>query len=395
MYSSSKKLKMTPMNALTELIIEEIRTKGPITFADFMERALYHPAYGYYTSGKLRIGRAGDYYTSPYVHSAFGEVLARFILKGLSVINGSDHQIVELGAGKGLLASDILDSIKKGSPEIYDGIKYYIIERSPTAQSESREALANHSGKVSYLSSLSELGSESFEGVVISNELVDSFPFHRAVWTEGELREIYVSLKDDQFTEVLDKPSTSALEEYFKPYEIEFTEGREVEINLSAGEWIRKLGQIIRRGFLLTVDYGYLAPELFSPQRIKGTYKCIHRHSINENPYINIGEQDITAHVDFSNLIRAGELSELRKVKYTTQGQFLIDWGILDIMEKNSEKPDSRGFVGEKRNAAIKSLFLPGSMGHSFKVLLQQKNLNGACSDFYPESPLKVSFGIL
>lgn len=383
------------MNPLTELIKAEIRRDGPLTFADFMELALYHPGYGYYTSGKPRIGKAGDYYTSPYVHSAFGEVLALFISKSLRAIKSSGHQIIELGAGKGLLASDILNSIKNDSPEIYDGIKYYIIERNPSVEIEAGEVLRDHPGKISYLPSLAEFDRESFDGVVISNELVDSFPFHRAVWIEGELREIYVSLKDDQFTEVSDKTSTSALEEYFKQYETHFVEGQELEINLRAGEWIQELGQILNRGFVLTVDYGYLAPELFSPERMRGTYKCIHKHSINENPYINIGEQDITAHVDFSNLIRAGESAGLRKVTYTTQGQFLIDWGILDIMEKNSEPPGTPGFREEKKNAAIKNLFLPGSMGHSFKVLLQEKNLEELSTDFYPESPLKVSFGIL
>ncbi len=382
------------MNPLAELIKSEIRKSGPITFADFMELALYHPGYGYYTSGKTRIGKEGDYYTSPYVHSAFGEVLARFISKALGLMGNSDYKIVELGAGKGLLASDILDSIKNESPETYDRIIYYIIERSRSAQTEAGEALKNHSGKIRFLSSLSELEKESLDGVVISNELVDSFPFHRAVWSGGKLREIYVVLKDNEFTEVTDEPATAELEEYFKSYELHFLEDQEVEINLLAGKWLREVGQILNKGFVLTVDYGYLAPELFSPERMKGTYKCIHRHSINENPYVNVGEQDITAHVDFSNLIRAGESAGLTKVKYTTQGQFLIDWGILDIMERNSEQLHSPEFGDEKKNAAIKNLFLPGSMGHSFKILLQQKNLEGASENFYPESPLKISFGI-
>ena len=127
---------------------------------------------------------------------------------------------------------------------------------------------------------------------------------------------------------------------------------------------------------------------------MRGTYKCIHRHRINETPYINIGEQDITSHVDFSNLIRVGNSVGLNEIKYTTQGQFLIDWGILEMMENETNFPGITDFGEEKNLAAIKSLFLPGQMGHSFKVLLQKKNLDLVKEDFYPESPLKISFGV-
>ncbi|KAB2834514.1 MAG: hypothetical protein F9K51_01735, partial [Candidatus Dadabacteria bacterium] len=126
------------------------------------------------------------------------------------------------------------------------------------------------------------------------------------------------------------------------------------------------------------------------PERLKGTYKCMYMHNIHDGPYVNIGRQDITAHVDFSNLVRSGEALGLGTVKYTTQGQFLIDWGVLDIMEKESGNTDA---PGQGRNKAIKNLFLPGSMGSSFKVLLQSKNINA--EGFYPESPFKLSFGII
>ncbi len=354
-----------------------------------MEHALYHPELGYYTSGKTRIGKGGDYYTSPCVTSEFGEVLAGFIAKAGTFIDGNGLKVVEFGAARGLLASDILDAIKRGSPELYDEITYYVIEKSARNLEQAEEALENHIARIKFLSSISEIDPEGADGVILSNELVDAFPFHRAKFAGGALREIFVSLKDGEFAEVLDEPSAKELDEYFDGYGLHFREGQEVEINLNAGRWLGQAQKIIGKGFILTIDYGYLAPELYSPERMKGTFKCLHKHTTNENPYVNIGEQDITAHVDFSNLIRAGETFGLKKLKYTTQGQFLIDWGILDIMMREP------GNLEDNKNMTIKNLFLPGSMGNSFKILLQKKNVDETDEGLYPESPLKLSFGIV
>ncbi len=382
------------MNPLPEIIKSEIKRKGRINFAAFMELALYHPEYGYYTSGKERIGREGDFYTSPFVHAAYGQVLARFIEKASELIEDSENNIIEMGAGKCLLASDILDSMQRGDPELYDRTTYYIVERGLHSLRLAVSVLKNHVGKIRFLPSLDDLGRGGINGIVISNELVDSFPFHRLRWTRGRLREIYVTLEDGKFAEITGDPCTNELEKYFNSSEVDVKEGQEVEVNLLAGEWMKRLGRIINSGFVITIDYGYLAPELFSPERMSGTYKCIHKHTINETPYINIGEQDITSHVDFSNLIREGKSAGLEEVRYTTQGQFLIDWGILDIMENDSYFPEITGLSTEKSRAAIKSLFLPGQMGHIFKVLIQKKNLDLDNEGFYPESPLKISFGI-
>ena len=377
------------MNTLTEFIKSEIRAKGRITFSEFMEHALYHPELGYYTSGKTRIGKRGDYYTSPCIASEFGEVLAGFIAKAGPLIDGDGLKIVEFGAARGLLASDILDAIKRGSPELYSEITYYVIEKSARNLKQAEETIKNHIARIKFLSSISEIDSQGADGVILSNELVDAFPFHRAKFAGGALREIFVSLKDGEFAETLDEPSAKELDEYFDGYGLHFREGQEVEINLNAARWLGQAQNILRKGFILTIDYGYLASELYSPERMKGTFKCLHKHTTNENPYVNIGEQDITAHVDFSNLIRAGETFGLKKVKYTTQGQFLIDWGILDIMMREPGK------LEDNKNMAIKNLFLPGSMGNSFKILLQKKNIDETDESLYPESPLKVSFGIV
>lgn len=380
------------MNQLTKIIKSLIHKSGPITFDKFMGIALYHPEHGYYTSGKAKIGKSGDYYTSPCVHPAFGEILSRFICLAYEAVNSPDFTVVEMGAGKGFLALDVLDSLKRNNPELYDTLRYSIIELSPNLREEGKIILKEHMHKIKWVVSLSDLEPESISGVFISNELVDSFPFHRAKFKNGELLEIFVTLEDEEFVQILDKPSGSVLKEYFEGYNLEFENEQEVEINLYAKKWLSEIARAFAKGFVLTIDYGYLASELFNPSRMKGTFMCFHEHTANENPYVNIGEQDITAHVDFSNLIRVGESIELNAVKYTTQGQFLIDLGVLDIAERYSGEEKSSDISYQKNRMAIKNLFLPELMGDKFKVLIQEKNLGYGARTFYPQSPFRISF---
>lgn len=377
------------MNALSEIIKAEIRKKDRLTFAEYMDLALYHPELGYYTSGEARIGKHGDYYTSPSVDPAFGEVLAGFVSKSACLTGGERFLIIEFGGGKGALASDILSSLERHHPELYDKAEYLIMEKRETALSGTDNPPVKHAPKIRFAARAADFDPGGAYGVILSNELVDALPFHRVVFSGGSMKEIYVTLRNGEFTEIHDEPSTEELPQYFDGYGISFHEGQEAEVNLNAAGWIAGAGRMLKKGLILTIDYGLLAPALYSPERMKGTYKCMHMHTLNEKPYINIGGQDITAHVDFSNLIRSGEALGMRTVKYTTQGQFLIDWGVLDIMASEPEYADAPGHI---RNRSIKNLFLPGSMGSSFKVLLQSKNIEA--EGFYPVSPFKLSFGI-
>jgi SAM-dependent MidA family methyltransferase len=380
------------MNELIQIIKDRIKMSGPITFAKFMQLALYHQGYGYYSSDRTRIGKEGDYYTSPCVHPAFGEIIGRFIYKVYKTLDIQEFTIVEMGAGKGYLALDVLDSIKRDQPEFYSNLNYLIVEISPTLVEDEKSILKDHIRKIKFLSSISEIEDEEVAGVFISNELLDSFPFHRLKYTKNGFQEIYVGLRNDQFTEILDSLSIIELKNYIDRYDIEFREGQEVEINLNAGKWLSDVSRVITRGFVLTIDYGFLAPELFNPTRMTGTFKCLYKHSANDDPLTHIGVQDITAHVDFSNLIRVGESVGLNTFKYITQGQFLIDWGILDIVERYSSKDKSSKTSEQKHILAIKNLFLPELMGDKFKVLIQEKNLGDKLKPFYPESPFKMSF---
>ena len=381
------------MSALTEIIKNEIADKGPITFERFMELALYHPDYGYYTSGGVRIGKDRDYYTSPCVHPAFGETIARFLVKAAETLGGGVFTVVEPGAGRGLLASDILGSLRENAPELYSRMSYVLIERSPAVIREAEALLGEHGGRVRFTESLDSLGAESATGVVLSNELMDALPFRRARFEGGRLREILVTLEDGRLIETMDEQPVPEIEECFA-WKDDFVEGQEVEVNLGSAEYMKGIARVLKKGFALTIDYGYLREELLSPDRMKGTYKCIYRHTVSEEPYARIGEQDITAHVDFSLLTHAGEEAGLSEVRYTTQGQFLIDWGVLEILERESTAKKEEELREVKALSAIKSLFLPGSMGHSFRVLLQAKGIGSELEEFYPESPLTISFGV-
>lgn len=373
------------MNNLTEIIYSKIDEQGPITFAEFMELALYHPAYGYYTSGESNIGKDGDFYTSPHVHKAFGAVLAKFIAKTFELIDSKRFTVIEPGAGKGYLALDILNHLKGSYPDIYSQTTYYIIDKNLADHIEVKSFFRNHTDRVKIFTSLEEIVSHEICGVVLSNELFDALPFHRLKIIDGKLTEIYITLKDGELSEMFRNPSSEEIVEYFNKVESRFEEGQEFEINLGVKNFFCTIDNILNEGIILTVDYGYLAQELFDSLRMKGTYKCLYKHDINENPYTNIGNQDITAHVDFSNMIRTGEALNINKVKYTTQGQFLLDWGILEIAEAESEKGIQ----------SIKNLFLPELMGDKFKVLIQEKNLHQKIGTFYPESPFKISFNVL
>ncbi len=372
------------MNKLTELIKSQIRNKGPITFAEFMDLALYYPNLGYYNNRKANIGKEGDFYTSPHVNSAFGRTLGKFILKSFEYLDADNPVIIELGAGKGYLALDILNQIKSMSDSDYERTTYYIVEKSNNSENYIKELLSKHRQKIKRISELDELLENKLHGVVVSNELFDALPFHRLKFIDGEVAEIYLGLEDDGFVETTGLPSGKEIMNYIDGERIDFSDGQEFEINLNTAKVLREIDQALNSGIILSIDYGYLAPELFNPERIKGTYKCLYKHIINEQPYTNIGEQDITAHVDFSNLIEVGKTLGINTVHYTTQGQFLVDWGILDFVNNGNEKEIQ----------AIKNLFLPELMGDKFKVLIQSK-INRDIEDFYPESPFKISFNIL
>ncbi len=365
-------------NLLQNIILARIRERGKITFAEFMAACLYEPGLGYYTSPGKKVGAEGDFYTSSNVHQVFGRLLAREIRCMWHNMGEPDlFEIVEAGAGNGRLAADVLDTLAEIDCRFYDAVTFRLIEAEPTLKELQREMLVAHRAKIAWSepADLAE-GRLAFSGCLYSNELIDSFPVHLVEMTGAGLREVYVTAKGDEFGEFLDLPSTPELEEYLSRLGIVLLEGQRAEINLAARSWLKSVVRAMTRGFVVTIDYGYHAAELYAPVRKNGTLLCYYRHTIEENPYVRVGLQDMTSHIDFTTLCKDGEQLGLNKVWFGEQYRFLLGAGMLEelmAMEARAASDEER----LKHRLALKKLILPdGGMGDTFKVLIQSKGVD-------------------
>jgi SAM-dependent MidA family methyltransferase len=371
-------------------IVTEIHASGPVTFARFMELALYHPEFGYYTRegeeicedkiGEDRIGWQGDYYTSSDVHPALAHALARQVRQVDDLLGRPDpFTVVEMGAGKGLLARDFLASSEKESASFFTRLRYVLVERSPAMQASQRTHLApwmRSQGRVSWLDSLEEFEPGSVTGVMLSNELVDAFPVHRIVIEGGEPKEIFVDYQEGRFCERLQPLSTRALSAYLQRLaqrEITLQEGYRAEINLEALAWMTQVARALKRGVVITIDYGHTAQDLYGPDRRRGTLLCYHHQMAAETPYERVGFQDMTAHVDFTSLATEGEESGLHVTGFTNQMSFLMGLGVERLIE--SLEPGSPEFQ------SVVQLLRPEGMGRTFKVLIQHKGVTEPALD--------------
>ena len=355
---------------LKTVILDRIANKGKITFAEFMDLALYFPGLGYYTSPDRKIGKEGDYYTSSCVHPLFGAILAKQIREFWDILGRTDgFAIVEFGAGTGYLARDVLSSLERSQPEFFDAASYTIVEASPSLVQTQQELLTNlPPGKAQWAAGIPE----DIVGCVISNELVDAFPVHRVKQMGDGLLEIYVAAQGDRFVETLDAPSTPEIEAYLRRLEVQLGDGQEAEVNLAALRWLDTVAGALRRGFVLTIDYGYQSGDLYGPRFPRGTLLGYHCHQVSGNPYAAVGRQDLTAHVNFSALQRWGEDFGLVTTGFTNQMKFLLALGVVEELTALSQ---SDSVVALRGRLAAKTLFMPGGMGETFKVLIQHKGL--------------------
>jgi SAM-dependent MidA family methyltransferase len=347
-------------------ITERIRGKGPITFAEFMEVALYRPEGGYYTKERSRWGGSGDYVTNLDISPVFARVLARQIHEmWLSLGSPGAFDLVEAGAGRGSLAKGILDTFEELYPDLNRSVRATLLEKNPYLREPP-------SGRVRWLEDLEELEGP-VTGCILSNELMDALPFHRV--TQGDtLRELYVGLDNgDRLVDVEGEPSTDELPGYFDALKIRLNSGQKAEVGLKARHWIQRAGRLMDRGFVMTIDYGMPARELYSPGR-GGTLMCHYRHTMNDDPYRATGSQDITAHVDFTTLKRAGEDVGLETTGFTLQSYFLLGLGVVEELRQVGEKA-LNDYEAIKHNQGIKELIIPGGVGDTFKVLVQHKGL--------------------
>lgn len=357
------------MNTLHQKIIQKIKTEGPITFRTFMEMALYEPEFGYYTSQNTKIGRAGDFYTSSHLHPVFGMMLGKQI-EEMWVIMGkpSAFQIVEMGAGAGYVCKDMLDYYKGVEEEknIFKYIRYIIIELNPAMREQQKKLLVDYSDKIRWVASLKELN--NIKGCILSNELLDAFPVH-LIEMEDEVKEIFVGADGETLKEIKEKPETNEISDYLKEFSIELPKQYRTEINLDIKKWLHEANNALTEGFILTIDYGYPAWDYYSEDNDRGTLLCYHKHQTVEYPYQHIGEQDITAHVNFSSVKKWGEELNIKTIGFCQQGTFLMSLGIDEaIAEIHKNSPDYLFEV-----ARIKKLILPGTMGETHKVIIQYK----------------------
>ncbi len=346
---------------LSDIIIEKIRQKGPISFRDFMEMALYYPGLGYYTSTKDKIGISGDYYTSPNLTPAFGEMLGKQLEEMWCILDEKEFTIVEMGAGTGLLSCDVLSCLKKNH-ELYRDLNYCIVEKSPAMRKEQKKRLPE---KVTWHDSVQELC--GMTGCIFSNELVDAFPVHMVVM-EKILMEVFVDY-DNVFFEIL-KPASGELKDYLSELEVALPPGYRAEINLDAVRWIEEVSTTLRKGFVITIDYGYPSSELYKEYRNMGTLMCYHRHSAADDPYKHIGEQDMTSHVNFSALVHWGAENGLELYGFTDQAHFLIGLGIDEYLKWLQEEEPKNYLT---KMLPVKTLMM--EMGETFKILIQKKGL--------------------
>jgi SAM-dependent MidA family methyltransferase len=364
---------------LQQLISDRIlaNPQQRITFAEYMELALYAPQLGYYVRSAQQIGSQGDFFTSPHLGTDYGELLAIQIAQMWQLLGQPrPFTVVEMGAGQGLLALDMLRYWQQHQPELLASLDYIIIETA-TAMLASQQGLLGD-WPVSW-SHWSDLPDGKAIGCIFANELIDALPVHQVVVEGSKLQEIYVTGAAEQFEEEVAELSTPRLAEYFELAQINicsYGEGYRTEVNLAALDLIKTIAPKLQRGYLLLIDYGYSADRYYNPMRSQGTLQCYYQHRYHDQPYLNIGNQDITTHVDFSSLIRQGNAVGLQQVGLTKQGLFLMALGLADRLANVTEYSTDKMTVLQHRQA-LQQLIDPTGLG-GFGVLIQGKDLRPA-----------------
>jgi len=354
-----------------------------------MELALYDPAVGYYARAAQRSGRAGDFFTSVDVGPLFGELLATQIAEMATILQStaepakhgekefisansassavSAFDLVEAGAGNGRLSADILRAVRDRHPDLYPHVRLHLVEASAAARDAQLATLGDVRDR---LSSASGLLPESFEGVLVANELLDAFPVHQVVMREDGLKEVYVARPSQgrdrgaTLRVIEGPPSTPALQAYIDRLGITLEPGWRVEINLRAVDWIRDAAQRLARGFIILIDYGHEARDLYSASHAQGTLTTFsgHRTDVAQGaaPWlIDPGEQDITAHVDFTSVRDAAEAAGLTIIAFLDQTYFVL--GLVSAWN---------GAALAERARALKTLLVPGGLGSTHKVMI-------------------------
>jgi SAM-dependent MidA family methyltransferase len=367
---------ITERSALVEELRRRIDADGPMTFRAFMEAALYHPRYGYYRTSDGVTGRGGDYVTSPEVHPIFGTLVAKQIIEFWAAMGRpATFDVVEAGAGRGLLARDILLRAAEDA-DFSAAVRYRICEPSELLRDAQRRCLIE-AGIDDRSVEWSDVMPAGVRGCIVTNELLDALPVHRVVRRGDELLEVYVAHNGEGFRDEVGPLSDARLRTYFDALGLLPGDGCFAEVNLDAVEWIGSAAAALDEGYVLTFDYGYEARELYAPWRRDGTLLCFYRQSASSDPYQRVGRQDMTASVDFTTLRREGEAAGLHALAMTDQADFLVRMGIGDALTAvmQRERPVIEEYFA-RRNVVL-DLIDPAKLGR-IKVLLQAKVRAGA-----------------
>ncbi len=341
-----------------------------LSFAQFMDQVLYDPSHGYYASGRARIGKAGDFFTNVSVGKIYGKILTLFF-EDLWIKMGkpSSFTLVEQGAHEGQLALDILEAAKT-SPDFFSAIHYYIIEPFLLPQKKQQEALKHHQN-VSWVNDLETL--PPFQGIHFSNELIDAFPIHLLRWNGQEWQEERVLQQEEgKYSWITTPINQKELCEVAKQLPTTLAPGFLWEVRLGIRSWVQQLEAKLQRGMILIADYGYAGHQRFAPYRAQGSIACYYHHQRVNNPLEQVGERDITAHVDFTDLAAQALQNHFEILGYSDQHHFLIGaaeaW--MHRFEGKALTPHE-----QKEFRLLQTLLRPETMGRSFQFLGLGKNI--------------------
>src|SRR5215510_6832648 len=387
-------------SAVNQEIRDLIQMHGRITFAQFMQACLYSPHGGFYSSRGTRIST--HFGTSPTSHQVFGALLARQLAHMWHLLGDPPvFQVIEVGSGDGALAQSIVQACGRMDPRLAQALYYVAADYEPRWLPSPDHPFAWDNGTGDGMSPsrrdvllgvqrVKTEGLRAFRkvvGCILCNELIDNFPVHRFAIQGGRVKEVFVTLAGGHLTEVLDEPSSPRIEERLTSLGLfpatawaeggqfngppSLPEGYRGEVNLAVENWTGQLAKALDRGFILTIDYGQLATDLYSLQNHQGTLVCYHRHVVSSDPYQHIGQQDLTCQVDFTSLMRLGDRHGLATVGYALQRQFLVNLGFSSCLEALQTQGLSAARAALSR-IAMMTLVDPDEYG-DFKVLAQAK----------------------
>lgn len=368
-----------PTNRLAQRLRERIRRDGSMPFDEWMAAALYDAEEGYYCRRDLaRWGRSGDYLTSPARSPLFAVTFAHYFVSLYEQLGAHGGlNIIEAGAGAGDFAAGVLETLQREYPKVFASTCYVIDEASQDAIERMQAKLAPFAGHVEFCRLALMRAPAATSAIIFANELLDAFPVHRVRMRDGELSELCVGCDAaGGFVWVEQPPTTPRLAAYFGELQLALAEGQTAEVNLAALDWVERAAAVFENGFLITVDYGAEALELFTGQeRRAGTLRAFHRHQFAADLLAHPGEQDLTTTVDWTSIRNAGTAAGLHTVLFERQDKFLMRAGLLEHLERRAANAQSEAEAVSLR-ASARHMILPDAMSASFQVLVQKRLAN-------------------